>query len=230
MGKTSRSKSAATIKGRSESAIRGEQKIKRSYDAGLAHGKILSREKIRANIEAGKCPFCEAGPFKLLARHTNVQHGVDAFELREMAGMFKYQSLTSPEFHKELAAKRKNRMPYNALTALSSWRESGGRRVDSEAAKAVRRKILDEHRGSVSDLPEEEKNRRAAIMRAANAEKIAQREKQVVDYFRSHPDTRYQDIADALGFQVAMIRRTLKRAGLYVDGRALRWNKHTSRA
>lgn len=225
MGKTSRSRSATRTKGRGESALRSEQKVTQSYDAGLAHGKILDQSMIRAHVEAGTCPFCDAGPFKLLARHTNVQHGIGKDELREMAGLYKYQSITSPEFHAALSAARNKQMPSAAVEALSEWRESGKKRVDSEAAKSVRRQILNEHRPSLRDLPIGEKQRRARIMRNANAVKIAEREKRVIDHFTAHPGIGYQEIADSLGFQVEMVRRSLKRAGLYVDGRATRWSK-----
>ena len=47
----------------------------------------LRQEQLGAYVDAGTCPFCGRGPYKVLAQHTHVIHGVDKRELREMLGV-----------------------------------------------------------------------------------------------------------------------------------------------
>jgi hypothetical protein len=57
----------------------------------------MTHVEIREYISAGICPFCERGPFRSLAHHVNPTHGVDKYQLRDMAGYTMDQPLCSEE-------------------------------------------------------------------------------------------------------------------------------------
>lgn len=63
------------------------------------HGAVVapSKEALRAAIESQTCPWCGRGPFKMLASHTNREHGIDRVELRDLAGLPRRSSICSPE-------------------------------------------------------------------------------------------------------------------------------------
>ncbi|MEH0586209.1 hypothetical protein QA942_19815 [Streptomyces sp. B21-106] len=55
-------------------------------------------EAVRAAIAAQRCPFCGKGPYKVIAVHTNKTHGVDKYELRDLAGLSTQDSICAPEY------------------------------------------------------------------------------------------------------------------------------------
>lgn len=61
-----------------------------------------SAEAVRAAIAEGKCPFCGSGPWKMLPVHTNKAHGVDKWELREMAQLSTNDPLCSNESREKM--------------------------------------------------------------------------------------------------------------------------------
>lgn len=64
-----------------------------------AYGAVVapSKDALRAAIAAQTCPWCGRGPFKVLALHTNKEHGVDRIELRQLADLNSKSSVCSPE-------------------------------------------------------------------------------------------------------------------------------------
>lgn len=64
----------------------------------------VSQEAIRRAIDAQLCPWCGRGPFAMLPVHTNKTHGVDKWELRELAGYSTRQAISSPEARAKMAA------------------------------------------------------------------------------------------------------------------------------
>ncbi|MFE7906511.1 hypothetical protein [Streptomyces albogriseolus] len=96
-GATAESLRAARLEGK---APAGQSERRVSYDP----------EAVRAAIEAQLCPFCGRGPYKVIAVHTNKTHGIDKWELREMAGLTTRDSICAPEYAsraRELAVQRK---------------------------------------------------------------------------------------------------------------------------
>lgn len=71
----------------------------------------MSPEKIRAAIDAGTCPWCGRGPFAMLPVHTNKTHGVDKWELRELAELSTNDPLCSPELRERLSTAFKSQPP-----------------------------------------------------------------------------------------------------------------------
>ena len=53
----------------------------------MAAEYLVGVETARTDLGNGMCPICGAGPFLLVAGHTNRAHGVDKIELRYMAGL-----------------------------------------------------------------------------------------------------------------------------------------------
>jgi hypothetical protein len=67
---------------------------------------FVDQARLRACIQAQRCPWCDRGGLRSLANHTVVAHGVYAHELRERAGLAPDTPLCSgglSERHRELA-------------------------------------------------------------------------------------------------------------------------------
>lgn len=64
----------------------------------------IHKEAIREAIAAQTCPWCGRGPFAMLPVHTNKVHGVDKWELRELAGYTTRDALCSEESRAKMAA------------------------------------------------------------------------------------------------------------------------------
>lgn len=78
--------------------------------AGQA-GRVVSynSDAVRAALLAQICPFCGAGPYKVVASHVASSHGIDRIELRSLAGLLAGDSICSPETaekHRRLAVER----------------------------------------------------------------------------------------------------------------------------
>lgn len=50
------------------------------------------------------CPFCDAGPFKIVAGHTQRIHDIDRYELREAAGLVRKAVVSDPDWHLQRSA------------------------------------------------------------------------------------------------------------------------------
>jgi ribosomal protein S27AE len=59
---------------------------------------------------AGICPFCGRGPFQVLAGHTQKVHGVDRFELRELADLTYSTSILDERTREAFSARAKARL------------------------------------------------------------------------------------------------------------------------
>ncbi len=105
-----------------------------------------TRDQIRAGIEAQICPWCGSGPFKILASHTTRLHGVDRFQLRDLAGLTYSASVCAPE----IADERREivRRIGRALTPPGK----GIKRNLSEAAKEIARQKLNAARSDEQRL------------------------------------------------------------------------------
>lgn len=75
------------------------KRLEQKTTAGQAD-RVVSYDPaaVRAAIEAQTCPFCGAGPYKVLAVHTSKIHGVDRRDLRELAGLNGSARICAPEF------------------------------------------------------------------------------------------------------------------------------------
>lgn len=78
---------------------------------GMVDAVPPSQDAVRAAIGEGKCPFCGKGPYKMLPVHTNKIHGVDKWELRDLAGLSATESLCLPEALEKMSVKAKAHWP-----------------------------------------------------------------------------------------------------------------------
>lgn len=130
---------------------------------------------MRKFIEAQQCPWCDSGPWKVLAGHTHKSHGVSGAELREMAEMVKTASICAPGHSATAAARGKERASAGLLTPLLTSDRSR-RRVMSAAGRAAQRaKSL----GQTA----ERRERAAAVMVATKAAANSGRDQQVIALF-----------------------------------------------
>lgn len=83
----------------SQALATANNRAKPSDTASGTYGAVVapSKEALRAAIESQTCPWCGRGPFKMLAMHTNREHGIDRVELRDMAGIPRSGSICSAE-------------------------------------------------------------------------------------------------------------------------------------
>jgi hypothetical protein len=59
---------------------------------------MTDRERARELVSEGMCPFCDAGPFKVVALHTEAKHETSAFDLRQLLGYVTRRSICDPEY------------------------------------------------------------------------------------------------------------------------------------
>jgi len=124
--------------GQRESALRNEV-LRRRAPAGVA-GRVLppSVEATRRAVMAGICPFCGRGPFLVLAGHTQKVHGVDRFELRELADLTYSTSLLDERTREAFSQRAKARLALGVpLPSSSGVRKKrrlspAGKRIQAE--------------------------------------------------------------------------------------------------
>jgi predicted transcriptional regulator len=151
-----------------------------------------SQAAMRRAIEASTCPWCGRGPWKSLAAHTVLVHGVSAAELRVIAGMLKKETICAPEMSAQRSAAAK------ANEGL--WR--GGPREGPAPAKRPRqlseaaKEMLRERLRQISSPAQ----RTAALTAAHSPEANAKR----IESLRAHAD---EKIGAPLHGTVRMYRR-----------------------
>ena len=218
MSKGTKGRSQQTL-GVAESTLRAKESSRRQ---AIDPTGPLTGERVREHVEVGTCPFCGRGPFVVLAIHTARAHGVDRFELRALAGLMKYESITPTDFHSRMSAvHHKIGMPSEALTALQDWRDLGIKREDSEAATKARIIRLHANRPAGSSQTPAQIERTTKAMRAAMAAKIAGRDDQIVEMVTG-TNIPMNVIAQRFGVHPKTIRDTLARRGVVIDGRTRR--------
>ena len=113
-----------------------DSELKARGPAGT-YGAVVppSQEAARRAIAAQTCPFCGRGPFRMLPVHTNKAHGVDKYELRDMAGLMVRDALCSEE---ALSAMRDNAHPENREKAKGGPRTKKYRYTKAGRAKQVK--------------------------------------------------------------------------------------------
>lgn len=148
-----------------------------------------SQDAMRAAIESQTCPWCGAGPYKMLASHTNKSHGVDKKELREMAGYTARVSICSPERAED--ARR-------SLVNREDWEETR-KRANERSVQAGSSKLASAAR--VQKLQEDNKERYASIVAAIKAGRGR------------------HEVAKMHGVAPATVARVLRANGIAEDGR-----------
>lgn len=126
--------------GVSADAVSAKLKHERSTHEGQ-HGQVIAPtpEAVRGAIEAGQCPWCGRGPYKLLAGHTNKCHGIDKYELRELAGLMYHVSICDPELAATQSENAKRRGSGGAVASATRMQR---RRMSTAGREALRQARL----------------------------------------------------------------------------------------
>jgi hypothetical protein len=131
-----------TFRGKTTVSVQREIAGGKKTPAGEAEPvSAPSQDAMRKHVEAGICPFCGYGPYKVLAGHTVRAHAVDAKELRRRCGLTYSKSITDPTYHKERAGISR-RIFEEGLTLNTPAHKvggKGGRKNLSPAAKELQR-------------------------------------------------------------------------------------------
>lgn len=114
--------------GRYADPLAATKKLARSPEG--QHGQVIAPDPsaVREAIEAGKCPWCGRGPYKVLATHTGRSHGIGASELRELAGLKKRASICDPSHSQSCR---------ELLTERPAWPEMSRKGYEAVAAERV---------------------------------------------------------------------------------------------
>ena len=105
--------------------------------------------RIRKCIERRVCPFCGRGGWRVLARHTQAVHGVDARTLRELAALPLRASICDPEHADRIRETRQNHLRKNALKgAREAARQLRGTRRTYTRGGVVARARANRKRGT----------------------------------------------------------------------------------
>jgi hypothetical protein len=83
-----------------------------------------SEASVRLAIAEGKCPFCGSGPWQMLPVHTNKKHGVDKWQLRDLAGLTTSEPLCDLETRAKMSRAAKLH-PEAVLRATEASRAPG---------------------------------------------------------------------------------------------------------
>lgn len=113
--------------------------IENRHPAGVKEPVFpVSQEAIREAIAAQLCPWCGRGPFAMLPVHTNKTHGVDKWELRELAGYTTADPLCSAEARSKMAAAYDLEQGVKARAAAAA---KTGKRTQRRTTAGIRRNV-----------------------------------------------------------------------------------------
>ena len=195
-------------------ALRAKDKL-RSQGSGI-DGRYAppSQEALRKFIAAQVCPWCNAGPFKMLATHVHRAHGISADEFRTLAGLTRHAPLCAESHSAECA----NRLAGKALPEIAYERAKQRPRTYSEAGRASQRE-------KAALVPQDDRLRAARASGDSQLAQNAAKHAEIVRRFQKGEPLK--EIAEAVGVSGPTVQRTLRREGLYVDGRTRRWKIDT---
>lgn len=142
-----------------------EHQLRATQRASIHHGhdpqSLLSRQVIRENIEGGMCSWCDRGPFRSLASHTNKMHGIDRRELRALAGLTMRQPVASEAFREKCRERAvKEGTGYSDAARAGLEKARGASRKYTEAGLA---RIARTASATMAAMTPEERSRRASI-------------------------------------------------------------------
>lgn len=116
---------------------------------------LLTVERVREFLDAYLCPWCGAGPFKVVAAHTNKAHGVNKRELRERAGLSLSTKITPAEFSEQLSESSRDHLAAISVKGRAAVAEKYGdgiQRLATEGHIAANARKRDEARRRVLEL------------------------------------------------------------------------------
>jgi len=165
-----------------------------SETAAGTYGSVMRIEPhvVRRAIEAQTCPWCGAGPYKVLASHTSRAHEIGPAELRELADL--------PAHGVSICSSERAEQARKSLLGREDWesmRSAGNTKANSAGAAAKA------SRARVTKLEEMNRERDADIVSSAQRGETA------------------RAIADRLNIRPNTVGSVLKRNGFTEDRRGL---------
>jgi hypothetical protein len=181
------------------------------YDADKAEGWADA-------VARGLCPFCNAGPFVVVAQHTYQIHGVDRRVLRDMIGVYYSTSICDPTY----SAGRTTHT--NQLISEGVMNQAGG---ESGATRRLsKRRLTDLRERGASLAPSthtpEIEERRKRTLKAVNDKRRAGRDAEIVQRLRTTNDST-RTIAALMGLAPTTIKRVARERGINLIERAADW-------
>lgn len=173
-----------------------------------------SPEAVRTFIAAQTCPWCASGPWKVLALHTHLAHGISASEIRQAAGLTKDAQICSDTHHASVSERMAGRRLPDS--AYEPGKHAMPRNFSDAGLVAQREKLKTVDRKRAGRLAGD------ALLRA-NAPTHTE-----IARLWTTTDLTQAEIGQRVGFHPRSVIAALKRAGIVpqdADGRALRWHR-----
>lgn len=183
-------------------------------DLGMVdlRGPSLLRQRtpqdLTESLRLGLCPFCSAGPFVVVAIHTNRAHGIDRRMLRDYIGVTYTTSICDPT-HSAVASERGREMHERGVSKLRQGNKGRPRRLSPAAQELNRQKLVAAHAKRDQAIESYRKN---------HAERTAERDARIVSMWEAGASL--NQIGPAVGLNPKSVSRILKRRGVEEDGRA----------
>jgi hypothetical protein len=143
--------------------------VEKQVAGGMVDAVPPSQAAVRASVAEGKCPFCGAGPWKMLPVHTNKIHGVDKWQLRDMAGLSTNDPLCDPE---TLAKCREHGLRNPESHARATEAARGKRRRNHRTAAGRARNVANLKAWEAAN-PERARSAKFTASRSRSAESYA---------------------------------------------------------
>lgn len=170
-----------------------------------------STEEIRAGISCQVCPWCGKGPFKMLPVHVNRIHGIDKWELRELAGYATTDPLCGAS---AIASMRAAAAANNHIeVAIAASRRGRSRQ---RWTRAGRDRVQGNLERWALENPDEAAQQRAKAIRASKAaDAVTKHSESLKRHYQEHPERIQELRARAARFfytDEADAKRAAKRA------------------
>jgi len=182
------------FRGTTSEALRAKRLNEKKPAGQQDDNRLVSYDQhsVRAALDAQLCPFCGAGPYKVVATHASMSHGVSARELRKYAGLPQRSSICSPENSQRRAEILNGRPDRDEMTRRGNAR-------------------------SVEEGSHHEATAARSAMRKADS---AERDQLVLRLFGE--DELLRDIAEKVGVARNTVKKILERNGINLDARTRR--------
>lgn len=168
-----------------------------------------SEAEMQRAISNGQCPFCGKS-FKNIAVHTNRTHGIDRYELKELAGIPKSNPVCTPEYSSALSDYAKSNPDRDRIQKMRAARTERPRSY-SRAGKRVNMAKIEKMREAMPD-PAELGRRNSERRRSETAE----RDKAIKAAYDS--GLSLSEITGSFELSPGAIRRVLKFYGIADPG------------
>lgn len=153
-------------KGVNERVLKGKLALETHRDRDPQ--QLLTPDAIRAATQRGMCSWCDRGPFKSLASHTNKAHGIDRREIRALAGLTMREPVASEDFRQRCRDRALREDRGNSESARRGL--IAARSASRQYTEAGRRKLSRVAQELNAALTPEERSNRARVASAGRTD------------------------------------------------------------